>query len=116
MVTITKYIKGDTIEPNRDVDLVTFGIHEIVTGFGSDKFQKIEVYGDRELRDKIITLLNIEEAETPFQSACAILNSSDSRRFEAVRQLISYMKYNDVKLITDFCLSTERTDRKRRRY
>ena len=56
------YVKGDTYKNEQD-DYKTFGITEFDSEAIVDKelAQKIEVYGDRELRDKIIGLLNSQE-------------------------------------------------------
>ncbi len=52
-----EYIKGNSFK-DEDNDHKTYGITEI----GEEThFNKIEVYGDKKLRNKIIKLLNEEE-------------------------------------------------------
>ena len=59
------YKKGDDFQ-EKDVTFKTFGITEIdpdSINYRKEHSQKIEVYDDEELRDKIIELLNRYERE-----------------------------------------------------
>lgn len=49
--------------------------------------------------------------EEKYNSALEFLNKYDGLRYEAVKYFISKMSVSDLKLITDFCIETERAKR-----
>lgn len=77
----------------------------------SGNLLKDSKYGDEcnKLAEELADYLLDENHHMRVDDALDILNEHDGRRFQATDDFISKMSMYDVRLITDRCLSRERT-------
>lgn len=108
----------DNISKNYNSELVIFPVEHLQTIENQrqalyDLAEKYNIPPQEimEVSQPLWGIANLKHPEypLPFNEAVNLLCEHDGKRFEAVQQITSQMKLRDLRLITDHCLSLERS-------